>query len=108
MDSFRTQDETLEILAAHEGLTVDGLPLDFLQSAEPKLRADDLTPVKWPANPSLEWCPPGHGDLYTSLVSSGVLERLIAAEQAEASRTSASLQAPVSSAAAGRQRATPG
>jgi len=37
-----------------------------------------------------------------------VLERLIAAEQAEASRTSASLQAPVSSAAAGRQQATPG
>ena len=63
MDSFRTRDETLQLLAVHDGLEVDGLPLDFLQSAEPKLRADDLTPVSWPEDPDLEWCPPGHGDV---------------------------------------------
>ena len=44
-----------------------GIPLDFLQSREPKLRADTLAPVDWPADPELEWCPPGHGDLYVSL-----------------------------------------
>ena len=76
MDSFRTQDETLEILAGHDGLAVDGLPLDFLQSAEPKLRADDLTPVEWPEDPELEWCPPGHGDVYIALQSSGLLHTL--------------------------------
>ena len=58
-------------------MPVDGLDLDFLQNQEPKLPADDLTPVKWPADPTLEWCPPGHGDLYTSLISSGVLDRLL-------------------------------
>ena len=73
MNSFRTHDDTLAALAAYDDLAVDGLDLDFVQSQEPKLRADDLSPVKWPADPSLEWCPPGHGDLYTSLVSSGVL-----------------------------------
>ncbi len=44
-----------------------GLPLDFLQNKEPKLLVEDLTPAEWPANPALEWCPPGHGDLYTAL-----------------------------------------
>src|SRR5215210_3941919 len=77
MNSFRTQADTLEALARYDDLEVDGLGLDFLQSQEPKLRADDLTPVEWPADPSLEWCPPGHGDLYTSLVSSGVLDQLL-------------------------------
>lgn len=76
MDSFRTQEETLEILAAHAGLEVEGLPLSFLQSAEPKLRSEDLAPVSWPDDPELEWCPPGHGDVYIALQSSGLLDTL--------------------------------
>lgn len=79
MNSFRTQDDTLAALARYPDLEVDGLGLDFLQNSEPKLRADDLTPVEWPADPTLEWCPPGHGDLYTALLASGVLARLVAA-----------------------------
>lgn len=79
MNSFRTRDDTLEALAAYPDLEVDGLPLDFVQNREPKLRADDLTPVRWPADPSMEWCPPGHGDLYTALEVSGVLDALVAA-----------------------------
>ena len=71
MNSFRTREDTIEALAPHTELAVEGLPLDFLQNREPKLRADDLTPVDWPADPSLEWCPPGHGDLYTALDVSG-------------------------------------
>ena len=77
MDSFRTREDTLAALAAHPGIEVDGIPLDFLQNREPKLRADDLTPVEWDADPSLEWCPPGHGDIYTALVASGVLDALL-------------------------------
>ena len=77
MNSFRTRNDTLAALGRYDNLAVDGLDLDFLQSQEPKLRADDLTPVEWPADPSLEWCPPGHGDLYTSLTTSGVLDRLL-------------------------------
>lgn len=77
MNSFRTQEETLAALAAEEDLPVDDLPLDFVQNTEPKLRCDDLTPVEWPADPSLEWCPPGHGDIYPAIYGSGVLDRLI-------------------------------
>lgn len=77
MNSFRTREDTLEALAAHDGLAVEGLPPDFMQSYEPKLRADDLTPVSWPEDPELEWCPPGHGDIYPSLLASGLLDQLI-------------------------------
>ncbi len=77
MNSFRTHDDTLAALGRYDDLAVDGLDLDFVQSQEPKLAADDLTPVEWPAGPTLEWCPPGHGDLYPSLSASGVLERLV-------------------------------
>ena len=77
MNSFRTRDDTLAHLAGHPDLAVDGLPLDFLQNAEPKLRADDLSPVEWPEDPSLEWCPPGHGDIYPALWGSGLLDALI-------------------------------
>lgn len=76
MNSFRTREESLAALAAYPDLPVDGLPLDFVQNAEPKLTADTLEPVHWPADPSLEWCPPGHGDVYTSLAATGVLDRL--------------------------------
>ena len=77
MNSFRTEDDTLAHLARYEELPVEGLPLSFTQNQEPKLRADDLTPVEWPADPSLEWCPPGHGDLYPALEGSGVLDLLL-------------------------------
>jgi UTP--glucose-1-phosphate uridylyltransferase len=77
MDSFRTREDTLEALAGYDDLAVDDLPLDFLQNMEPKLLADDLTPVTWEADPPLEWCPPGHGDLYTALRGTGLLDRLI-------------------------------
>ena len=56
---------------------VDGLPLEFLQNKEPKLLAKDLSPVSCPKDPDLEWCPPGHGDLYTALRGTGLLDRLI-------------------------------
>jgi UTP--glucose-1-phosphate uridylyltransferase len=53
--------------------------LEFLQHRVPKLRADDLSAVSWPAEPALEWCPPGHGDLYASLLSSGLRDELVRA-----------------------------
>jgi UTP--glucose-1-phosphate uridylyltransferase len=76
MNSFYTHDDALEALSAHEELAGD-VPPDFVQHKEPKLRVDDLTPVEWPDDPSLEWCPPGHGDLYTALLTSGMLDALL-------------------------------
>jgi UTP--glucose-1-phosphate uridylyltransferase len=77
MNSFRTHEDTLAALESYDDLAVAGLDLGFLQNQEPKLRADDLTPVEWSVDPSLEWCPPGHGDLYTAFATSGVLDRLL-------------------------------
>ena len=77
MNSFNTRDDSLAALRAHDGVEVDGLPLDFVQNKVPKVRADDLSPVEWPANPAQEWAPPGHGDLYTALVTSGMLDTLL-------------------------------
>jgi UTP--glucose-1-phosphate uridylyltransferase len=77
MNSFRTSADTLEALARYEDLAVDGLPLEFLQNKEPKLLKEGLTPASYPKDPELEWCPPGHGDLYPALRGSGTLDLLI-------------------------------
>jgi UTP--glucose-1-phosphate uridylyltransferase len=76
MNSQATRADTLEALDSHPDLDT-GLPVHFLQSMEPKLEAESLAPVSWPSDPSLEWCPPGHGDVYGSLRSSGMLDALI-------------------------------
>jgi UDP-N-acetylglucosamine pyrophosphorylase len=75
MDSFSTSADTLGYLSKYPDLG-RGEPLDFLQNKVPKLRADTFRPVAWPRDPDLEWCPPGHGDLYPSLLGSGWLDRL--------------------------------
>ena len=36
-------------------------------------------PAPGPADPELEWCPPGHGDIYTALTASGTLDALLGA-----------------------------
>src|SRR3712207_796649 len=77
MNSATTHGPSLEVLRRYEGLREQEVPLDFLQGREPKIRADDLRPVDWPADPDLEWCPPGHGDIYTALAASGTLDALL-------------------------------
>ncbi len=77
MNSFRTRDDCLAALASHPALNGD-LPVDFLQHRVPKVDAESGAPVTWAPNPELEWCPPGHGDLYPALESSGMLEALLA------------------------------
>jgi len=76
MNSFATRDDSLQALEHYPDLEAD-LPIDFLQGRVPKLGADDLEPVSWPDDPKLEWAPPGHGDLYTSLAGSGMLEAML-------------------------------
>lgn len=81
MNSFSTDSDTLEALRAYPALQTPGqnLPLSFLQHRVPKIRQDNLQPVQWPADPEKEWCPPGHGDLYTAMVTTGILDKLLAA-----------------------------
>jgi UTP--glucose-1-phosphate uridylyltransferase len=77
MNSDATRDATERALAGFTELSNDGLAPDFEQSMIPKLAAADLTPVSWPPAPMLEWCPPGHGDVYGALRRSGMLDALL-------------------------------
>jgi UTP--glucose-1-phosphate uridylyltransferase len=76
MNSFSTSADTLAALSKYPGLG----PLDrleLMQNKVPKIHAESLLPISWPDNPALEWCPPGHGDLYPSLLGSGLLQKLL-------------------------------
>jgi UTP--glucose-1-phosphate uridylyltransferase len=77
MNSFATREDSLEALARYPDLSA-GLPADFVQNKVPKITEDGLQPASWPDDPALEWAPPGHGDLYTALVTSGMLQALLA------------------------------
>jgi UTP--glucose-1-phosphate uridylyltransferase len=77
MNSFATRDDTLEALNRYPELGIEGMPLDFVQGKVPKLLADGFEPVSWEADPALEWAPPGHGDVFTSLATSGTLATLL-------------------------------
>ena len=76
MNSYNTQQKSLELLEKYPNLN-SNLPLDFLQNKIPKICATSLKPIEYITNPSLEWCPPGHGDIYTSLITSGILDNLL-------------------------------
>jgi len=79
MNSFNTSADTLHHLQRY---AADGLAtatdVELMQNQIPKIDAATMEPVSWPTDPTLEWCPPGHGDLYPALVGSGWLDRLLA------------------------------
>lgn len=77
MNSFATRDDSLQALEEYE--LASDIPPDFAQNKVPKLHEDSLAPIDWPESPELEWAPPGHGDLYVALVTSGMLDQLLAA-----------------------------
>jgi UTP--glucose-1-phosphate uridylyltransferase len=76
MNSFATNEESLASLARYEDLPGE-LPRSFLQHKQPKINVDDSSPASWPEDKDLEWCPPGHGDLYTALETSGLLDKML-------------------------------
>lgn len=78
MNSFNTRDDSLALLAPYAELH-GAIPLDFLQHKVPKIVRSDLSPALYADNPELEWNPPGHGDIYIALVTSGMLDTLLAA-----------------------------
>jgi len=74
MNSFATSEDTKRFLRERYP---DADVREFLQNKEPKLLVDDLVPAEWPADPELEWAPPGHGDIYVALQASGMLRSLL-------------------------------
>lgn len=78
MNSFATDQESLAVLSRFPILNRT-LPPSFLQHKQPKVRVDDFTPARCEADVDMEWCPPGHGDLYIALATSGMLDQILAA-----------------------------
>jgi UTP--glucose-1-phosphate uridylyltransferase len=76
MNSFVTHAATLAALEQYPELA-QAIPLTFVQNENPKILVETLAPAAWPANPEKEWCPPGHGDIYASLVTTGMLKALL-------------------------------
>lgn len=79
MNSFATRRDTLAALEPYPALWDTAIGIDFLQHRFPKIRQSDLAPAEHPEAPEHSWNPPGHGDLYTALVTSGMLARLLEA-----------------------------
>lgn len=76
MNSFHTSEGTRFHLSRYPELAAQCVPLELLQSRAPKVMEDDYSAAVWRENPELEWCPPGHGDVYFSLYHTGILKCL--------------------------------
>ncbi len=79
MNSFRTEADSREVLSHYPQLAHDEIPQSFLQHQVPKVVAGTLEAASTLAEGDLAWCPPGHGDLYIALATTGLLELMIAA-----------------------------
>jgi len=78
MNSFSTSDDTKAFFQAKYPDLASDPTLELMQNKAPKVCAKTLEPITWEANPELEWCPPGHGDLYAALSGTGMLDKLLA------------------------------
>lgn len=76
MDSLHTSAPTLKEIERLGFSNPDGVPIEIMQNREPKILPEG-SPVSWPKDPSLEWCPMGHGDIFNVLYTSGLLDSLL-------------------------------
>ncbi|GMM38758.1 UTP glucose-1-phosphate uridylyltransferase [Saccharomycopsis crataegensis] len=77
MNSFNTDSDTQHIVKKYSGHRIQ--IKTFNQSKFPRVFKDSLLPVpKNVDDPLSAWYPPGHGDLFESLTSSGKLDELLA------------------------------
>ena len=76
MNSFSTEADSLAALSEYGDLKT-GIPFSFTQHRFPKIDAASLTPAECPGDPRSEWNPPGHGDLYSAILTSGILDTLL-------------------------------
>ena len=82
LNSFNSSQMTLDYLQKYKSDELAELELtakdtELLQNQVPRIDCNTGKPAEHPSNPSLEWNPPGHGDIYTKLYTSGKLEALI-------------------------------
>lgn len=74
MNSFNTHEQTQKIINKYRNVKI----YTFNQSRFPRIYKDSLTPMVTHLDDSDErWYPPGHGDMYKSFKSSGLLDYFI-------------------------------
>lgn len=76
MNSFNTDIDTIAALGSFSN-GASGIPTTFVQGKFVKIDATTREPATCLHKPEAEWNPPGHGDVYLSLTSSGVLDLLL-------------------------------
>ena len=80
MNSFSTHDDTMAMLAErYPELAERGLVQAFVQNRFPRIEVmgDTVQPLSLP-DEEANWNPPGHGDLYPSVLITGILDDLLA------------------------------
>ncbi|CDK28863.1 unnamed protein product [Kuraishia capsulata CBS 1993] len=76
MNSFNTDDDTQHLVKKYQGHRIR--IRTFNQSRYPRIYKDSLLPVPQSLEDDHDaWYPPGHGDIFESLVSSGELDVLL-------------------------------
>ena len=77
MNSFNTDEDTQKILHRYGNLQLQ--ICTFNQSRYPRMNRESLLPIStsFTSNNTEYWYPPGHGDVYQSLVNSGYLEQFL-------------------------------
>ncbi|BDR54646.1 UTP--glucose-1-phosphate uridylyltransferase [Bombiscardovia apis] len=76
MNSFRTSADSMRVVRANKHFEQSDIPVEIIQHSEPKIIAETGEPVSYPQSPEMEWCPPGHGDLFCTIWESGLLDKL--------------------------------
>lgn len=76
MNSFNTHDDTQKIVGKYSDANIE--IHTFNQSQYPRLVVEDFSPLPSKGIPGKDgWYPPGHGDVFPSLLNSGKLDALL-------------------------------
>ncbi|MCW7482969.1 UTP--glucose-1-phosphate uridylyltransferase [Leptospira kanakyensis] len=76
MDSYNTQEDSQKELEKNGFKQKQRT--SFLQNKVPRLDAKTYAPIQ-NKNDKENWCPPGHGDIYFTMVQEGILDELLSA-----------------------------
>ncbi|MBW6515749.1 MAG: UTP--glucose-1-phosphate uridylyltransferase [Candidatus Cloacimonetes bacterium] len=77
MNSFNTNEDTLQYLEKYPDLGLFKVPLSFTQNKYPRIIRETMEPYQHPFDENQNWNPPGHGDIYMAMAISGVLDKLL-------------------------------
>ena len=77
MNSFSTSEDTKNHLKRTHPELINDADWELMQNSSCKVDAETMMPASYPEAPDMEWAPPGHGDIYPSLLGSGMLDRLL-------------------------------